>query len=109
MWVDTLGPIPEPNSDGSELKALETQLRQLVFSTDVWRRDVTFRQPCFQRLPKDLKPLIHEAYLTALSERFSKAAHTGVYEAALEDGFTLLALYILIYPKNYPQIGKAAN
>lgn len=40
-----------------------------------------------------------------LSERFSKASHEGQYEVALESGLTLLSLYMIVYPENYPQIG----
>lgn len=41
-----------------------------------------------------------------LSERFSKASHEGQYEMALESGLTLLSLYMIVYPENYPQIGS---
>jgi len=40
-----------------------------------------------------------------LSDRFGKASHEGEYNIAIESGATLLALYLLVYPKNYPQIG----
>jgi hypothetical protein len=50
--------------------------------------------------------MLREGYMGGLSETFSKASHEGQYDLALESGETLLSLYLLIYPLNYPQIGK---
>lgn len=50
--------------------------------------------------------MLREGYMAGLSETFSKASHEGQCDLALESGLTLLSLYLLIYPPNYPQIGK---
>lgn len=56
-------------------------------------------------LPEPLRSAFHESYLSQLSEQFSKMSHEGGYEEALEAGETMLSLYNLIYPSNYPQLG----
>ena len=45
-------------------------------------------------------------FRSTLSETFSKSSHEGDYTQAADSGITLLALYLLIYPRNYPQIGS---
>jgi hypothetical protein len=57
-------------------------------------------------LPAALQCVLHESYMEQLSEQFSKASHEGDYDISIRSGITLLALYLLIYPRNYPQIGK---
>jgi len=57
-------------------------------------------------IPRKLLCVFHESYLANLSETFSKASHGGAHDLALDVGVTLLALYVLIYPPNYPQIGE---
>lgn len=47
--------------------------------------------------------------MAGISEIFSQTSHEGQYNIALESGITLLSLYILIYPINYPQIGKTRD
>ncbi|KAJ7600682.1 hypothetical protein C8J56DRAFT_767329 [Mycena floridula] len=56
-------------------------------------------------IPRELSPVFSESYITGLSEEFSKSSHEGAYTAALQAGVTLLDVYQLIYPLNYPQIG----
>lgn len=56
-------------------------------------------------LPKELWPVLQEGYMTLLSEIFSRSSHEGLYSQAHESGLMLLALYLVVYPKNYPQIG----
>ncbi|KAF9013276.1 hypothetical protein BDQ17DRAFT_1386869 [Cyathus striatus] len=58
-----------------------------------------------QQLPPSLNGVLHEAYITSVAESFSSSSHGGDYTVALESGRILLALYLLIYPQNYPQIG----
>ena len=60
----------------------------------------------FERLPHAIYPALHETYLPALSEAFSRTAHEGPYGDAVDTGLTLLALYVTVYPPNYPQIGE---
>lgn len=56
--------------------------------------------------PRELACVLHESFMAALSEKFSEASHEGQYEVALETSSTLVSLYQLIYPPNYPQIGE---
>lgn len=56
--------------------------------------------------PPELYPVLDEQFLPTLSENFSRASHEGDYELALSSGRTLLALYAVLYPQNYPQIGE---
>ena len=59
-----------------------------------------------EKLPAGLGCVLMEDYISSLSEEFSKASHEGVYTVAFDAGLTLLAIYVVIYPPNYPQIGK---
>jgi hypothetical protein len=58
------------------------------------------------KLPKHLHTLFNADYLPALSEEFSRASHEGEYDKALACGKIVLALYLVLYPMHYPQIGK---
>jgi SET and MYND domain-containing protein len=62
--------------------------------------------PQLEKLPVGLSCVLREDYISGLSEEFSKASHEGDYAVALNAGLTLLALYVVVYPPNYPQIGK---
>ncbi|KAF7314336.1 hypothetical protein MKEN_00906200 [Mycena kentingensis (nom. inval.)] len=55
--------------------------------------------------PADVLPAFHESFIMRLSQTFRDASHDGLYAKALDSGASLLALYRLIYPPNYPQIG----
>lgn len=63
-------------------------------------------QDVFGSFPQELHPLLSEGYLPTLSEEFSRSSHEGNYDRALSSGRTLLALYAVLYPHNYPQIGE---
>ena len=60
----------------------------------------------FLRVPALLHSLFHSSILPSLAESFSSKSHGPEPESALYDGLTLLGLYRLIYPPNYPQIGR---
>ncbi|KAH9042064.1 SET domain-containing protein [Lactarius pseudohatsudake] len=62
----------------------------------------------FSEIPASLHSLFHPSVLPRLAESFSSKSHGSAPESALDDGLTLLALYRLIYPPNYPQIGLHA-
>lgn len=62
----------------------------------------------FSEVPVSLHPLFHPSVLPRLAESFSSKSHGLAPESALHDGLALLALYRLIYPPNYPQIGLHA-
>ncbi|KAH9065349.1 SET domain-containing protein [Lactarius vividus] len=55
----------------------------------------------FSEIPVSLYSLFHPS-------SFSSKSHGSAPESALHDGLALLALYRLIYPPNYPQIGLHA-
>jgi hypothetical protein len=104
------GDIPNFPSHSNESTALERRLGRFIFSSEEWASGVTWKQPTWENgntPPDELLPLLQESYLTSLAERFSSASHDGPYSQALDDGYTLLALYLLIYPPNYPQIGES--
>ena len=90
--------------DFGELSTLGRRLRDFV--------DIDFqRGPCLpirpiESTPPALYPVLREEYLTRLSSTFSESSHQGQYNLAIDSGMTLLALYVLIYPSNYPQIGE---
>jgi hypothetical protein len=60
----------------------------------------------FSEIPASLRSLFHPSILPRLAESFSSKSHGPAPESALHDGLTLLGLYHLIYPPNYPQIGR---
>jgi hypothetical protein len=101
---------PEVSNHPNEATALEKRIRRYIFSSEDWASDVTWKQPTWDDgdvPPDELRPLLQESFLASLAERFSRASHEGPYNQALGDGYTLFALYLLIYPPNYPQIGES--
>jgi len=84
------------------------QLREFVGVTVPLKAGWSLPDMNLELTPPSLYPTLEEAFLEQLSELFSKASHEGDYEAARESGASLLALYLLIYPPNYPQIGEIA-
>lgn len=59
-------------------------------------------------IPEMLYPLFHQSVIPKLSEEFSKASHEGMVGRAMEVGHVLLAVYVLVYPPGYPQIGMSS-
>ncbi|EPQ54614.1 hypothetical protein GLOTRDRAFT_42690 [Gloeophyllum trabeum ATCC 11539] len=100
-----INPVPFPSPE--DLKGLEAILRQRIQLTGVHSHALSSRY-LLPQLPPDLFPLLHDSYLPSLSEAFSKTSHDGEYALALEAGLTLLGLYSMIYPRNYPLIGMHA-
>ncbi|GJE99629.1 SET domain-containing protein [Phanerochaete sordida] len=106
-------PLPPLPAAPAQLAALETRLCQYV-SAHVLQLDPSAPPPvstgadAFSSLPRAVLPLLGAGYLPALSERFSQASHEGPYDQALPIGRVLLALYAVLYPPNYPQIGLHA-
>ena len=107
-FVQDIGVVPEPPKTSTLRAKMERQLRRYVFPDDPLRDLATIHQFNLKKesFPQALHPVLQEPYLADLSERFSRASHEGQAVVALETGLTLLALYALIYPENYPQIGK---
>jgi hypothetical protein len=56
-------------------------------------------------LPDELRCILHESFLLELSEIFSELSHQSS-PLSFDVGETLLALYLVLYPRFYPQIGK---
>ncbi|THH19192.1 hypothetical protein EW146_g1923 [Bondarzewia mesenterica] len=59
----------------------------------------------YEDISPSLFPFFHSSVLPRMSDTFSRASHEGDFRVALEVGHTLLAVYLLVYPPNYPQIG----
>jgi hypothetical protein len=98
-----LGPLPEPPRDEEEVMKLGKAL-QLYVGLDDAIDSLPYRT--LDSLPKQLLPALQEVYITSLSEIFSRTSHEGDYPQSSATGLMLLALYLIIYPKNYPQIGE---
>lgn len=94
-----MGRITEPPEERSELNR---QFREYM-ETAAPAHTMLSGSPT---LPTMLGCVLHESYLPSLSETFSNASHDGPYDVALDTGESLLALYRLVYPPNYPQIGE---
>jgi SET and MYND domain-containing protein len=99
-----LGQAPERRQSPDAFAAASHALREFVGIDAILGPDLPILS--IADLPITLNDVLHEAYLEQLSEEFSKAAHDGDYATAIISGYTLLALYLLIYPKNYPQTGE---
>ncbi|KAG6820728.1 hypothetical protein H0H93_012781 [Arthromyces matolae] len=94
--------VISPPSNSDELGGVASLLKAFV---GLDKPFVTLPTKPGGTIPSNLHCIFHEAYLSQLSESFSKASHGSQYDTAVEAGVTLLAAYILIYPPNYPQIG----
>ena len=90
--------------DSSELSTLGRQLRDFVGIDFQLGSSLPIRP--IESTPPVLYPVLREEYLTSLSSAFSESSHEGQYNVAIDSGITLLSLYVLIYPSNYPQIGE---
>lgn len=99
-----LGQPPEPPRLQTAITAVNDALCNYVGIYGVLGAELP--KPSLAHLPAALHCVLHEPYMEQLSEQFSKAAHEGEYNTAIRSGNTLLALYLLIYPRNYPQIGE---
>lgn len=105
LYIRSLGTLPELPTEPTELDDLGRQLREFVGIKDALLLAPTLPTKSLESTPSSLHAVFHEAYMSSLSETFSRCSHDGEYDIALDTGITLLALYILIYPSNYPQIG----
>ncbi|KAG5219766.1 SET domain-containing protein [Salix suchowensis] len=103
--LKSVGPIPEVPQDPARLVALEYRLRTYVGVDDL-EHYVLRTKPITQSLPPEISYFLKEDYIEHLSGVFGQSSHDGPYDRALESGVTLLAIYLLIYSENYPQIGS---
>ncbi|PBK93765.1 SET domain-containing protein [Armillaria gallica] len=99
VYVEGLGRIPEPPSNPDGIAWVVKKLREFVPASSHGLFNRT------KLLPDDVLCVLHESFLSKISETFSNASHDGPYDLALDVGETILQIYQLIYPENYPQIG----
>jgi SET and MYND domain-containing protein len=105
-FAEEVGPIPQPPQLPSERKSLEKSLRDFVFpSFSNQPFALSLPSKPYEAIPDNLLPVLNESFLGALSQVFSTTSHDGPYRSALDVGITILAVYGLLYPPNYPQIG----
>lgn len=93
-----------PDDADADFAELDAALRDLSGVED---GSITrLRTSIFQdSIPLHLYGAFKESYISALSKRFTDAAHDGPYDVARQAGAALLAFYLMVYPDNYPQIG----
>jgi hypothetical protein len=103
-FLQKVGQIPDPSLEHGDLIQLGLKLREFV-GVEHYLKTGKLEKKTLEELPKPLRSVLNESYMTELSETFSKSSHEGNYAKAADSGVTLLALYLLVYPKNYPQIG----
>jgi hypothetical protein len=89
-----------------EMPALEAKLHNFVFGNTPVQDFILPSEPLYNTLPSELHSILHDSFLTSLSEIFSDTSNDGPYEIALRTGKSILAVYMCIYPALYPQIGK---
>jgi len=102
-FLNTLIPLSPVPTGGSDRMRLAGELRQFA---GIHPGITSLPTTQLEKLPAGLGCVLMEDYISSLSEEFSKASHEGVYTVAFDVGLTLLAIYVVIYPANYPQIGK---
>lgn len=98
----SLGELPDPSVESEGYSEIGDQLSRHVFPGSEL---ILPSQPLFFSLPTELHVVLHEDFLPTLSETFVDAAHDGNYETAVRSGFILFALYVVLYPPGFPQIG----
>ncbi|KAF9556751.1 hypothetical protein CPC08DRAFT_710983 [Agrocybe pediades] len=103
FFLRKIGPLPEIPEDEKDLSSLEEQLTSFANISSI--SGLKLPNPSIEKTPSVLHCLLRESYMTKLSETFSEASHEQKYDVALKSGLTLLSLYLLVYPENYPQIG----
>lgn len=102
--IGRFGQAPKLADSSDATSSLGEELRNYVGIGDALGPDLP--TPSLADLPTGLRCVLNELYTERISEQFSKASHEGNYSQAVLSGHTLLALYLLIYPRNYPQIGE---
>jgi len=100
----SIEPTEDPSDDQQHMETLGLSLYSFVFPT---------MPPCLpttqplSTLPPRLWPVLHANYLPKLSSKFRDASHDGPFDSAIQLGIILLALYVTIYPPNFPLIGRS--
>ena len=94
--------IPVPPVDAISRRKIERLLLNYAFPDAKPAWSSHFLLP---DLPQELLCVLHHSFLPELSMAFRDVAHDGSYDAALYSGTVLLALYLILYPRFYPQTG----
>lgn len=102
QFLAGLDHAPMAPRDEPHRSAIARALREYTGITPV---NIRLRNEVPASVPAILSDAFHEDFLTHLSNAFGEASHAGRYHDALDSGLSVLALYSLIYPANYPQIG----
>ncbi|KAF8195565.1 hypothetical protein BJ912DRAFT_1021255 [Pholiota molesta] len=102
LFLRNIGQLPEAPSTEGELSHVSRELCKFV-GFEFTMNNLPMKS--IESMPPSLYCVLRESYMAEISEIFSRTSHEGQYDIALESGITLLSLYILIYPINYPQIG----
>lgn len=104
-FISTLGSIPSLPDSEATLAELDSTLQSFCFPSGDADDRTLLVGLTLPDLPENLHPVLRESYLLRLTDAFSRSSHEGSYHVALDVGLTVLAVYLLIYPENYPQIG----
>lgn len=104
-FISTLGSIPSLPDSEAALAELDSNLQSFCFPSGDADDRTLLLGLTLPDLPENLHPVLRESYLLRLTDAFSRSSHEGSYHIALDVGLTVLAVYLLIYPENYPQIG----
>lgn len=101
-YIDAIE-IPKVPSNPDDLSQIAHKLQEFV-GVKLLELD-ELPNPQVTEVPVQLRCTLREDFIAFLSEIFSKSSHEGEHDVALDSGLTLLALYLIIYPPNFPQIG----
>ena len=106
VWMT--GAIPPAPSNASTYSLLHVALVSHVFGNLDHGFPIAPSLPLSSKrdLPPNLMVLLNQSHVPYLSTQFSDASHDANYPLAFTSGLALLAMYILIYPTNYPLIGE---
>lgn len=104
-FIRTLGSIPLLPVSEAALAELDSTLQAYCFPSSNIDDRTMLAGVALPDLPENFHPVLRESYLLRLTDAFSRSSHEGSYHVALDVGLTVLAVYLLIYPENYPQIG----
>ncbi|OAX38145.1 SET domain-containing protein [Rhizopogon vinicolor AM-OR11-026] len=104
-FINTIGAIPPLPVSEAALADLDNALQRFCIPSGDIDDHTLLAGSALQVLPKNLHCVLHEGYLSRLTDTFSESSHEGSYRVALNVGLSVFAMYLLIYPTNYPQIG----
>ncbi|KAK7690039.1 hypothetical protein QCA50_006684 [Cerrena zonata] len=103
IFQGRIQPIPPLPSTLPETSHLWDRLRAFVDSMGDSQDN-----PLVFAISEELYPFLNDTCLPDLSEQFTRSSHEGEFDIAILTGKRLLALYRMIYPRNFPQIGMHA-